>query len=350
MSDNSQLLFNYNESASAWIAIRNGSHLINTQLSCQNITGIGGDTDFCVDSTSSDGNSGGISNLTSIINTDTYILTNYTGNPNTNSTFIVNLSFGVIRWLYNQSDNSQLLFNYNETTFLLNTYGSNWYNHSLSLLGMTNTWTVQQTFNINTLITNATITNNLQVIGNTTLQNLTVTDLKTCDIKSNGIGQFYCGIDATGTGGTFSNAISNLTALVNTDGYIAINISGASNGINNQTLLVNLTFNTIRWLYNQSDNSQLLFNYNQTEIGKWAYNQSDNVQLLFNYNETSAMLNQPLSWVQVQTFNNITVQGNVTIPTINNVISFEQGNVTIGANNTAFVIKAWNMRDIWYRP
>lgn len=84
----------------------------------------------------------------------------------------------------------------------------------------------------------------------------------------------------------FSNAVSNLTALINTDNYILINITGNSNGINNQTLLINLSHNAIKWFYNQSDNIQLIYNYNQSyrfnqtidltnSYSKFWYNMSD---------------------------------------------------------------------------
>src|SRR3989344_5824118 len=83
----------------------------------------------------------------------------------------------------------------------------------------------------------------------------------------------------------------------------AINASGEIY-VNNQTALSTFAYNESssyqQFWYNQSDNSQLLYNYNQTlnnESGSytpitWAYNQSDNSQLLFNYNQSAGSFNQ----------------------------------------------------------
>ena len=255
------------------ITHKNTSNIIyDANISCSSIVG-GSDANYCADATGSGGSfSNAISNFTAIVNQDLYLSINYTGLPEENKTLIINLSSNTTKWLYNhsslwgynQSDNSQLKFNYNQTW---NNESSSYspikwgYNFTLANLFNYN-FTVSDLFNYNESASSWIPIRNASHLINTQISCLNIT--------GTGSDADFC-VDATGSGGSFSNAISNLTGLYNNDTYILINISGSSNGVNNQSLLLSLSNFATRWLINQTSGAVSII---EGLYGKWFTNQT----------------------------------------------------------------------------
>ena len=274
------------------------------------------------------------------------------------------------------------------------------------------------TININPsivpLLNNSNLFTNSQIIQG----GLRITNLSdaSCDVKTAN-GNFYCGTDATGAGAGFSNAISNLTAIVspNTDLNISTttpdnnrtisillnNIScsqiratggdtdfcadatGASSSIlqdvyngtvsslitvgiinitsndvtQNNTFTLRLTnesgsYASITWAYNQSDNSQLKFNYNFTTSDLFNYNQSNysSMELQGSYktywiNQTFSIIGDFAKFWNNQTANYLLINSS-TVAGLNNE-SGSYSAIRWGYNTTTPIL---SMTNTWLAP
>src|SRR3990167_3088182 len=75
---------------------KNASHIINSQISCLNITGTGGDSDFCNDATATGGSfSNAVSNLTGLTSSDGRINFSGSADPRNNVSITLRLSDNV---------------------------------------------------------------------------------------------------------------------------------------------------------------------------------------------------------------------------------------------------------------
>src|SRR3989344_2444004 len=248
-SDNSQLLFNYNQSAGSfnqygiyWYNQSDNSLLLfNYNQSSASETQFGKFW-YNMSDGGADGNSDNLVNVAFVNNSN-----RFTGLNNFSTDIYLNNGTLVSTWLYNQSDNSQLLFNYNQSTGSFNQYGIYWYNQSDNSLLL---------FNYNQSSASETQ-----------------------------FGKFWYNMSDGGADGNSDNLV-NVAFVNNSNRFTGLNNFSTDIYLNNGTLVST-------WLYNQSDNSQLLFNYNQStgsfnQYGIYWYNQSDNSLLLFNYNQSSA--------------------------------------------------------------
>src|SRR3989344_7093360 len=138
-------------------------------------------------------------------------------------------------------ENNYLKFFYNQSLGTQNSFGQFWYNMSTPLLSMSNTWTVQQTFNVNTIITNATINNNLDVLGNITTNNITIFgNLILNKITSTS----FLGTDSNGN----AVARNNESSL-----YLQLNASTYAFALTNESSkYLQINSSSVIYLYNQS--------------------------------------------------------------------------------------------------
>src|SRR3989344_5495081 len=311
-------------------------------------------------------------------------------------------SYTPITWAYNQSDNSQLLFNYNQSAGSFNQYGIYWYNQSDNslLLFNYNQSSASETqfgkfwynmsdgsgvspwqFGTDTIYNDTT---NIKVgIG-------TSTPSRTLDVR--GIGNFsgdlYVANQTLANTWLFNQTAnylqinSSTAALLTNESikYLQINSStkaGLELVTNESSKYLQLNVSTyagitnesgsyapIKWAYNQSDNSQLLFNYNQTwnnesskylQINSSTRNGLNNESASYagvrwNYNQTTPILSMSNIWLVPQNFtpsaatsvwtynSNVTMNANITFNSKNNGVTFNAAS-RIYDNGSCLIIR-----------
>ena len=236
-------------------------------------------------------------------------------------------SYTPITWAYNQSDNSQLLFNYNFTLSSLFNYNLTsavvWVdlrNYPSACPANSYVTQIDDAITCTTVIYNFNQTANYLQINSSTVAGLNNESGSYSPIKFG-----YNMSDGTGSSQLDDVYNGTVKAII---GKGLVNVT--SNDVTqNATMTILVTnesgsYTPITWAYNQSDNSQLLFNYNFTLASLFNYNQSDgntnftidltNAYSKWWYNQSA----DAIGWTQAQGYSTSGGDNLVNVAFVNN--------------------------------